>query len=101
MASGDPAVALTNGNVVGVGGAYAGRMLTTTSGTVTTPDGRAFLFARLNVREATAEEYNRARGSGVQWTPRVQLAGRPVNVNEFGFDTGSPTANNYWVVPVP
>jgi len=101
IASGNTNVLLTNGNVMGLSGAYSGKMLTSSSGTVTTTEGRAFLFAQLNVRAATPEEYNRAKGSGVQWAPRVQLAGRPTKVNEFGFDTGAAAANNYWVVPLP
>lgn len=98
IASGNTNVLLTNGNVKGLSGAYSGKMLTSTNGTTTTADGRAFLFSLVNVREATTDEYNRANGSGVQWTPRLQIAGRPAKVNEYGFDTG---ASGYWVVPLP
>lgn len=101
IASGNTNVLLTNGNVKGLSGVYSGKMLTSANGTTTTADGRAFLFSLLNVRAATTDEYNRAKGSGIQWTPRLQLAGRPAKVNEFGFDTGAATANNYWVVPLP
>jgi len=98
IASGNTNVVLTNGNVKGLSGAYSGKMLTSADGTTTTADGRSFLFSLLNVREATPAEVNRAKGSGVQWTPRFQIAGRPAEVNEYGFDTG---ASGYWVVPLP
>jgi len=75
------------------------------SGTSTTPAGRAYLFGKLGLREATAEEVKRAKEAGTpgvinQWDPKNRRVGpdeRPAKVNSYGFDTG---ADGYWVVPV-
>jgi sugar lactone lactonase YvrE len=103
LASGDASVSLSTGIVTGVGGAYDGLALA--QGTNTTADGRACLFERMGMREATATELSRARlgpaGVTNQWTPRVTvgLEDRPKMVNEYGFDTGDWGADGWWVVP--
>jgi hypothetical protein len=74
-------------------------------GSSTTPAGRKFLFDLMGLREATAEEVNRAKEAGTpgvinQWDPKNRRVGpdeRPAKVNSYGFDTG---ADGYWVVPV-
>ena len=65
---------------------------------------RAFLLARMGLREATAEEVLRAQEAGTpgvinQWTPPLQVGPgeRPVKVNAYGFETGD---TGTWVVPV-
>lgn len=60
VASLDPSVTLSNGQVIGASGAYAGRTLASDQGT--TSDGRAFLMERLAVRAVTSEELQRAQG---------------------------------------
>lgn len=101
LAAGDASVRLSGGQVLGVGGAYDG--LTLAQGTNTTAEGRAFLFERLNVREATANELRLAReastpGQVAQWTPRRDPPPAGSKVNAFNFVT-SPT-NGWWVVPL-
>lgn len=98
LASNDPAVSITNGEVRGVGGAFAGQLLA--SGTSTTAAGRAFLWQRLGVREATAAEVTRARTGttpGVQqYEPLKRVGTNPIKVNEIGVDTGVTTGT--WLV---
>jgi hypothetical protein len=99
IAANDAAIRFQDGAVYGVGGSYDGKLLANSSGT--TADGRAFLFSWLGVREATSDELQYARegttpGSIEQWTPRLQIDGRPVKVNEFSFETGF--TNGWWVV---
>lgn len=103
LAKRDPSIALVSGVVKGVGGTYDGVSLA--SGVTTTAAGRAFLFAKLNVREATTAEVNRAKLGGTastinQWTPRISVGpgDYPKKVNAYGFDT---LATGYWVVPLP
>jgi len=102
MAKADPAIRLEEGKVYGVGGAYDGQLLA--EGSTSIAEGRAFLFDLLGVREATAAELLQARegptpGSITKWEPRKKLpSGRPVKVNEFGFDTGSSDSAGWWVV---
>jgi hypothetical protein len=74
------------------------------SGSSTTAAGRAFLLARMGLREATAEEILRAQEAGTpgvinQWTPPLQVGPgeRPVKVNAYGFETGD---TGTWVVPI-
>ncbi len=95
VAKGDPAITLVNGQVKSGSTVLA-------SGTTTTAQGRAFLFARMGVREASASELQYVREAGTpgvvhQWTPRYQVGpGRwPQTVNPWGFDTGS---SGWWVV---
>lgn len=102
LAAGDSRVALTNAQVIGVGGAYDGLLLA--SNTTTTAGGRAFLFDYVGVREAAAGEVQQAKegstpGTVTQWPSRYTLPdGRPAKVNAFGFDTSS--TNGWWVVPL-
>jgi sugar lactone lactonase YvrE len=74
------------------------------SGTTTTSAGRAFLFQKMGLREATAAEVTRAKEAGTpgvinQWDPKLRVGPdeRPAKINAYGFDTG---ADGYWVVPV-
>jgi DNA-binding beta-propeller fold protein YncE len=74
------------------------------SGTSTTASGRAYLFAKMGLREATAAEILRAMEAGTpgvinQWDPKLRVGPdeRPAKINAYGFDTG---ADGYWVVPV-
>jgi len=76
-----------------------------TIGNTTTSSGRAFLFAKMGLREATAAEVTYARSAGMtngtvnQWAPPLKVGPdeRPAAVNSWGFDTG---ASGYWVVPI-
>jgi hypothetical protein len=52
------AITLTNGSIVGVGGAYNGQTLA--SGANTTAQGRQFLYGLLGVRSPTTNEISRA-----------------------------------------
>lgn len=105
IATNDTAIAFSNSAVFGTSGTYAGKLLA--SGTNTTSDGRAFLFERLNVREATTGEVARAKagtsGLNNQWTPRTTIGpgDRPKKENEIGFDTGNWGTNAWFVVPLP
>ncbi len=103
LAKRDPSIALVAGVVKGVGGTFDGVSLA--SGVTTTAAGRAFLLAKLNVREATTAEVNRAKLGGTagtinQWTPRISVGpgDYPKKVNAYGFDT---LATGYWAVPLP
>lgn len=78
--------------------------LSLAKGSATTSVGRGFLFDKMNLREATTEERNRAREGAISgavntFTPtfRVGPNDRPNKVNEYGFDTG--TTSGYWVTP--
>jgi hypothetical protein len=73
-------------------------------GTITTGIGRGYLFDKMNLREATPDERNRASegatvGSVNKFDPTFKVGPneRPNKVNEYGFDTG--TTNGYWVTP--
>ncbi len=74
------------------------------SGSSTTAAGRAFLLARMGLREATPAEILRAQEAGTpgvinQWTPPLQVGPgeRPLKVNAYGFETGD---TGTWVVPI-
>ena len=74
-------------------------------GSSTTATGRSYLLDKMNLREATTDEVQRARegavsGSVNQFTPSFQVGPyeRPQRVNEYGFDTN--TNSGIWVVPV-
>jgi hypothetical protein len=74
------------------------------SGSSTTAAGRAFLLARMGLREASPAEILRAQEAGTtgvinQWTPPLQVGPgeRPVKVNAYGFETAD---TGTWVVPV-
>ncbi len=122
IAKKDSAIVLTSGKVYGTAssGAYNGKLLA--DDTTTTADGRAFLFARMNVRLATTDEITRAKngatGTVNQWEPRNTTVStdRPRKINEYGFDTYDYiqgtytdystypykviTEYNYWIVPL-
>ena len=73
-------------------------------GTFTSSSGRAYLFDKMNLREATQEEITRAKNGAIsgtinQFTPALKVGPdeRPNKVNEYGFDTGSTTG--VWVTP--
>jgi hypothetical protein len=74
------------------------------SGASTTAAGRAYLFQKMGLHEATAAEVTRAKEAGTpgvinQWDPKLRVGPdeRPAKINAYGFDTG---ADGYWVVPV-
>jgi tripartite motif-containing protein 71 len=74
------------------------------SGTTTTVTGRAYLFQKMGLREATEVEVLRAKEAGTpgvinKWAPKLQVGPgeRPAAINSYGFDTG---AEGYWVVPI-
>ena len=106
LATGDAALTrAADGEVVGPGGTF-----TSTNGTETrtTFPGRAWLLAKLGVREATFDELQRARlatstsGSPNRFTPAAnqRMGEFPKAVNEWTFDTGDYGADAWWVVPV-
>jgi hypothetical protein len=74
------------------------------SGSTTTSSGRAYLFDKMNLRQATTAEITRAKEAATpgvtnKFEPgfKVGPGERPVKVNEYGFDTGA--TSGYWVVP--
>ena len=98
LARGDPAITLTSGQVVSNTTVFA-------SGAATTTEGRAFLFSRMGLREATAAELQYVREAGTpgvinQWTPRFQVGPNrwPQAVNAWGFDSGNWGSDARWVV---
>ena len=114
LARNDTNVVLQSGGEVrGTSGSYSNVVLAQTplTNTLTTAEGRSFIFGLLNVREANTGEVYRAKigttGRVTQWTPRAQVGNLPLKVNEFGFDTGLFTTNltqtvtnAWWVVPL-
>lgn len=103
LATGDTGIALTTNGIIGVGGAYDTQILCDNSGTTST-NGRPYIYAKMNIREATSIEVQWAKeaataGSVEQWTPSRSIGGRPAYVNEYGFDTGNWGVNAWWVVP--
>ena len=73
---------------------------------ITGPEGREYLFSKMNLRQATTAELTRAREAATpgvvnKFTPgfKVGPGERPVKVNEYGFDSDSNSASDYWVVP--
>lgn len=110
LATNDAGITLnSSGQVFGVGGAYDGQLLA--QATSTTTNGRTFLFERMNVREATSNEVQRAKegataGTVNQFDPDrhadVGPGDRPRKVNEYGFDTGNwGTSGTCWIVKEP
>lgn len=98
LANGDPALTLTNGQVKSNATVLA-------SGTTTTATGRAFLFNRMGLREATAQELAYMREAGTpgvvtQWAPRFTVGPNihPRSVNAWGFDAASWGSTAWWVV---
>jgi hypothetical protein len=105
LATNDPGIALSNGVIYGVGGSYSGQVLCNGDNN-TTANGRAYLFAKMNVRQATSAEVSWAsQGPNIgitnQFAPTVSVDGRPMAVNEYGFDTGPWGTNAWWIVPLP
>jgi hypothetical protein len=105
LATNDPGITLSNGVIHGVGGAYNGLTLCNGDNNTTT-NGMAYIFAKMNVRPATAAEVAWASAGpnvGVtnQWAPSITVNGRPKAINEYGFDTGNWGANAWWIVPLP
>lgn len=103
LATGDTGIGLSTNRIVGVGEPIEGQILC--DGTNTTSLGRSYIFGKLNVREATAEEVTWARqaalpGNTNKWTASPIVSGRPKSVNEYGFDTGSWGSSAFWVVPL-
>jgi hypothetical protein len=106
LANNDSAISLTSGRVYGASNPYSGKILCDTE--VTTADGRAFVYGRMNVREATANELAWARAAVTTnsvevWSPGRMVGDtpggyRPLAVNEYGFDTGSWGASAWWVI---
>ena len=136
IATRDPTINLATGAVYAAGNLYGvtnNALLAQTqiasgqTNTLTTSDGRTFLYAMISsnlasttysnmiIREATTNEiYRAAMGTThtnlaaiTKWPPLVQINGLPVNVNEYSFDTGSISTggglpnNAWWVVLVP
>jgi len=103
LATNDPGISLSNGVIHGVGGAYNGLALCNGDNNTTT-NGQAYIYAKMNVRQATTTEVAWAsEGPNVgitnQWAPTIAVAGRPKAVNEYGFDTGNWGTNAWWIVP--
>lgn len=106
LATNDPGISMASNHVHGVSGAYTSQLLC--DDRISTVDGRAYIYEKMNIREATPEELawakqgNMPSGSSPnQWTPGRIVAGRPLKVNEWGFDTGNWDTNSCkWVVPL-
>lgn len=98
VARNDSAITFTSGQVFGASAPYASLLLASDSGTTT--NGKNFLWERMSLRDPTDAELLWAREATIpgvqQWSPRFQVGGRPVKVNEFGVDTGA--ASGYWAV---
>ena len=100
IATADPGIQFANGTVLEAGA----EAVPYASGTTTTAAGRAYLFQRMGLREATTSEVTFAKEAGTpglinQWDPKLRVGPdeRPAKINAYGFDTG---ADGYWVVPV-
>jgi hypothetical protein len=108
LATGDPALSRTaDGEVAGPGGIFT---YTDGAETSTNYGGRAWLFARLGAREATAEETQFARlATSTSGAPNQfplsassqRMGPRPSVVNEWGIDTSDYGPAAWWLVPVP
>ena len=100
LALGDPGIRLENGRVRIIGSSLA----TNVAGTTTNGVGIAYLFDKMNLRQATTAEITRAKEAATpgvtnKFDPafKVGPGERPLKVNEYGFDTGA--TSGYWVVP--
>lgn len=100
IATADPGIQFANGTVLEAGA----EAVPYASGTTTTAAGRAYLFQRMGLREATTAEVTFAKEAGTpglinQWDPKLRVGPDewPAKINAYGFDTG---ADGYWVVPV-
>ena len=100
LALGDPGITLESGRVRIIGSSLA----TNVAGTDTNGNGIAYLFNKMNLRQATTAEISRAKEAATpgvtnKFEPafKVGPGERPVKVNEYAFDTGA--TSGYWVVP--
>jgi DNA-binding beta-propeller fold protein YncE len=106
LATNDTGIALATNRLYGAAGTYAGKLLHAAGSN--TADGRAYIYEKLRVREATPPEVQWAKQATMpagsppnQWSPARQVSGRPAAVNEYGFDTGNWDTNTCkWVVPL-
>lgn len=104
LATHDPGISLSSNRIYGVSAPNAAKVLCDDGDT--TGEGRSYLFAKMQVREATPEEVDWARHGSTattvnQWPPTRVVGGRPEAVNEYGFDTGNWDTNTCrWVVPL-
>lgn len=106
LATNDTGVTLSSNRIYGTTGAYTAKVLCDNGSS--TVDGRAYLYEKMNVREATAQEVQWAKQATMpagtspnQWGPGRSINGRPSYVNEYGFDTGNWDTNICkWVVPL-
>jgi len=104
LATNDPGIRLSNSVIYGVGGTYDGLALCDGDNNTTT-NGQVYIYAKMNVRQATAAEVSWAsQGPNAnitnKWTPTISVNGRPSAVNDYGFDTGNWGANAWWIVPL-
>lgn len=107
LATGDSALTRAgDGEVVGPGGVFT---VTSNNETKTNFPGRSWLFAKLGVREATADEVQKAKmatstsGSPNQFTPgpSQRMGSRPAALNEWTFDSSTNYGSEaWWVVPL-
>jgi hypothetical protein len=88
----------SDGEIAGPGGTF-------TTGASTTAAGRAWLFAKLGVREATSSEVSTAQAAratgGINrfsTTESQRMGSRPQAVNEWSFDTSSYGSTEVWWV---
>jgi DNA-binding beta-propeller fold protein YncE len=101
LALGESEILLDSGTIK-----HATSGVTFASGSSTTAAGRAYLLGKMDLREATSTEIDRAKTASTpgivnKFTPALQVGPgiRPVKVNEFSFDT---EGTGYWVVdPTP
>jgi hypothetical protein len=104
LATNDPGIKLSNSVIYGVSGAYNGLTLCNGDNNTTT-NGQTYIYAKMNVRQATAMEVAWAsQGPYItitnQWSPSPTVGGRPKTINDYGFDTGNWGANAWWIVPL-
>lgn len=104
LATHDPGITLSNGVIYGVGGAYDGQALCIGDNN-STANGRAYIFSKMNVRQATAAEVSWAsQGPNIgitnTWSPAISVGGRPMSVNEYRFDPGPWGTNAWYIVPL-
>jgi len=97
LALGESEILLDSGTIK-----HATSGVTFASGSSTTAAGRAYLFGKMDLREATSTEIDRAKTASTpgivnKFTPALQVGPgiRPAKVNEFSFDT---EGTGYWVV---
>jgi hypothetical protein len=105
LATNDPGIALSNGVILGTEGTNAGTVFCS-GDNETTGSGRAYVYQKMKVRQATGAEVSWAAQGGEstgvvnQWSPTISVSGRPGAVNEYGFDTGNWGTNAWWIVPL-